>query len=63
MISSQDKEQCLDFTWPIILPEALAVATLFVLAVVGVEAFLLLYRWDMLKAWWALIKKPRTEKN
>jgi hypothetical protein len=48
VISSQDKEKCLDFTWPIILPEALAVATLFVLAFVGVEAFLLLCRWDML---------------
>jgi hypothetical protein len=64
LISSQDKEQCLQFTWPIILPEALAVATLFVLAFVGVEAFLLLCRWDVLKAWWTLIRRPgRTEKH
>ena len=64
VISSQDKEKCLDFTWPIILPEALAVATLFVLAFVGVEAFLLLCRWDVLEAWWALIRRPRmTEKH
>jgi hypothetical protein len=54
----------LQYTWPIILPEALSVATLFVLAFVGVEAFLLLCRWDMLKAWWALIRRAkRTEKH
>ena len=64
VISSQDKEKCLQFTSPIILPEALIVATLFVLAFVGLEAFLLLCRWDMLKAWWALIRRAgRTEKS
>ena len=64
LISSQDKEKCLQFTSPIILPEALIVATLFVLAFVGLEAFLLLCRWDMLKAWWALIRRAGgTEKS
>jgi hypothetical protein len=63
-VITQDKEQCLQYTWPIILPEALSVATLFVLAFVGLEAFLLLCRWDMLKAWWALIRRvKRTEKH
>ena len=64
LISSQDKEKCLQFTSPIILSEALIVATLFVLAFVGLEAFLLLCRWDMLKAWWALIRRAGgTEKS
>jgi hypothetical protein len=64
LIRTQDKEKCLDLTGPIVMPEALTVATLFVLAFVGVEAFLLLCRWDMLKAWWALIRRPRrTEKS
>jgi hypothetical protein len=64
LIRTQDKEKCLDLTGPIIMPEALALATLFVLAFVGVEAFLLLCRWDILKAWWALVRRPRwTEKN
>ena len=63
VISSQDKEQCLQFTWPIILPEKLAAATLFVLAFAGVEAFLLLCRWDMLKAWLGLVRRSRTEKH
>lgn len=63
VISSQDKDKCLQFTSSLILPEALAVATLFVLAFIGVEAFFLLCRWDMLKAWWALIRRPRTEKH
>jgi hypothetical protein len=64
LIRTQDKEKCLDLTRPIIMPEALALATLFVLAFVGVEAFLLLCRWDILKAWWALVRRPRwTEKN
>lgn len=59
LISSQDKEKCLQFTGPILLPESLAVATLFVLGFVGVEGFLLLWRFDMVKAWWALIRRPR----
>jgi hypothetical protein len=36
-VITQDKEQCLQYTWPIILPEALSVATLFVLAFVGLR--------------------------
>jgi hypothetical protein len=63
LIRTQDKEKCLDLTGPIIMPEALALATLFVLTFVGVEAFLLLCRWDILKAWWALIRRPRSEKH
>jgi hypothetical protein len=63
LISSQDKEKCLQYTGPIILPESLAVATLFVLAFVGVEAFLLLSRVEMAKAWWAFVKRPKTVKG
>lgn len=63
LISSQDNDKCLDFTGPFILPESLAVGTLFVLGLVGVEAFLLLSRFEMLKAWWKVVRRPRTEKS
>lgn len=63
LISSQDKEKCLQYTGPILLPEGLAVATLFVLGFVGVEAFLLLSRLDLFKAWLAFVRRPRTENS
>jgi hypothetical protein len=63
LISSQDKEKCLRYTGPIILPESLAVATLFVLGFVGVEAFLLLSRFEMLKAWLKIGRRPRNQKG
>lgn len=63
LISAQDKNKCLQLTRVLILPEVLAIATLFVLGFVGVEAFLLLCRWDMLKAWWKLIWPRASEKH
>ncbi|GAB7333886.1 hypothetical protein MBLNU13_g06004t1 [Cladosporium sp. NU13] len=63
LISSQDNDKCLGYTGVFILPESLAVATLFVLGFVGVEAFLLLSRVEMLKAWWKVVRRPRSEKN
>jgi hypothetical protein len=62
LISSQDNDKCLEFTGPVILPQSLAVGTLFVLGFVGVEAFLLLSRVEMLKAWWKVVRRPRGEK-
>lgn len=55
IIEFQDKSRCLDLTGPIILPQKLAVTTLFFLGFVGIEAFLLLFRWGFLKAWWDLL--------
>jgi hypothetical protein len=49
--------------WAYPLPESLAVATLFVLGFVGVEAFLLLSRWEMVKVWGAYFRRPRSEEN
>ncbi|GME27447.1 hypothetical protein GTA08_BOTSDO01770 [Neofusicoccum parvum] len=46
MILTRDNEQCLDKTGPIIIPERITVATLFILAFVGIEAFVLLCRSD-----------------
>jgi hypothetical protein len=63
LISSQDKEKCLGYTGVFILPESLAVATLFVLGFVGVEAFLLLSRFEMLKAWLKIGRRPRAQKG
>lgn len=63
LISSQDRNKCLGLTRAFILPESLAVATLFVLGFVGVEAFLLLCRVEMLVAWWGLIRGRVGEKR
>ncbi|KAH7050108.1 hypothetical protein B0J12DRAFT_753392 [Macrophomina phaseolina] len=52
MILTRDNERCLDKTGPIIIPEEITVATLFVLSFVGVEAFFLLCRVEVFKAWW-----------
>lgn len=62
LISSQDRNKCLHLTGSIVVPEGLAVATLFVLGFVGVEAFLLLCRVEMLKEWWGLLRHPKGEK-
>ncbi|KAB2574607.1 hypothetical protein DBV05_g6724 [Lasiodiplodia theobromae] len=51
MILTRDNEQCLDRTGSVVISQRVVVATLFILAFVGVEAFCLLCRVDMLKAW------------
>ncbi|KAL1627738.1 hypothetical protein SLS56_006187 [Neofusicoccum ribis] len=63
MILTRDNEQCLDKTGPIIIPERITVATLFILAFVGIEAFVLLCRTDVFRAWWDLVRKPFGKKK
>ncbi|KAM3423785.1 hypothetical protein BST61_g1189 [Cercospora zeina] len=58
LIETQDKDQCIQLTSPFIIPEKLVVATLFILSFVGIEAFILLCRWEIFGGWWALIRKP-----
>lgn len=63
LIETQEKEQCLHLTSPFIISENLAVATLFILSFVGIEAFFLLCRWEIFGAWWSLIRRPRWKRN
>lgn len=58
LITTQDKNQCLNLTGPIIISENLAVATLYILAIVGIEAFILLIRFELFVAWFDLLRKP-----
>jgi hypothetical protein len=58
IIGTQDPNQCTHLTGPIIISENLALATLYILALVGVEAFILLFRLEMMVAWVDLLKKP-----
>ncbi|PIA99964.1 hypothetical protein CB0940_03115 [Cercospora beticola] len=63
IIETQEKEQCLNLTSPFIISENIAVATLFILSFVGIEAFFLLCRWEIFGAWWSLIRRPRWKRN
>ncbi|GIZ46075.1 hypothetical protein CKM354_000921400 [Cercospora kikuchii] len=63
LIETQEKEQCLQLTSPFIISENLAVATLFILSFVGIEAFFLLCRWEIFGAWWSLIRRPQWKRN
>jgi hypothetical protein len=63
IIGTQNPNQCTQLTGPIIISENMALATLYILALVGVEAFILLFRWDMMVAWVDLIKKPFSKRN
>lgn len=63
LISTQDKSQCYQYTDALIIPEGLAVATLFILAFVGIETFLLLFRFEILTAWWGFLRTPWWKKR
>ncbi|KAI5368390.1 hypothetical protein Slin15195_G035240 [Septoria linicola] len=55
ILETQDKERCTHLIQRLVLPQDLAVATLFILAFVGIEAFFLLCRKDVFTAWWTLL--------
>lgn len=63
IIQYQDNNKCVDLTGPIILPQKLAVATLYFLGFVGVEAFLLLFRIEFLPAWVDFVRTPFWKKK
>ncbi|CAK4034216.1 hypothetical protein AC578_6364 [Lecanosticta acicola] len=58
IIGTQDKNKCLQYTGPFIIPQRIVDATLYILAFVGIEAFLLMVRVDIFKGWWAFIRNP-----
>lgn len=63
IIEFQDNSRCLHLTGPIILPQKLAVATLYFLGFVGIEAFLLLFRFEFLGAWLDFLRTPFWKKK
>ncbi|CZT19573.1 uncharacterized protein RCC_05424 [Ramularia collo-cygni] len=63
IIEFQDNSRCLNLTGPIILPQKLAVVTLYFLGFVGIEAFLLLFRVAFMKSWLDLLRTPFWKKK
>ncbi|KAF2166431.1 hypothetical protein M409DRAFT_54782 [Zasmidium cellare ATCC 36951] len=63
LVSRQNKSQCYQYTDVVIIPEDLAVATLFILAFVGIETFLLLFRFEIFTAWWGFLRTPWWKKK
>jgi hypothetical protein len=56
ILSTQDKKQCLQYTGPIILPQKIAVATLFLLGFAGIETFVMLCRGGIFVGWWKVLR-------
>ena len=57
LIIKQDKNICLPLAKPLVLNGNLLIAVLLMLAVVGIEAFILLTRWQMISAWFTLCSR------
>lgn len=63
IIATQDASQCTHLTAPVIISESLALATIYLLSLIGPTAFFLLFRLDILKGWWAFIRTPFWKKR
>lgn len=57
-----DKNMCLDVAAKMVIPEATAIAVIYLLSFNGIWAALLIGRWSMLVGWWHLIKDVFSEK-
>ncbi|SMR52962.1 unnamed protein product [Zymoseptoria tritici ST99CH_1E4] len=57
LIASQDAARCAHLAGAFVISEEIALATLYILALVGVEAFFLLFRREMMTAWVELVRK------
>ena len=65
MVETQDKNKCLDDTSPFTANEATLLATIGLLCIVGILAFVLIGRWGMITGWYDLIvdlfaRKPKS---
>jgi hypothetical protein len=56
ILQQRDTDKCLPLIQKLILPQAMAV--LYVIAFVGIEAFVLLFKPDIFAAWWRFLKSP-----
>jgi hypothetical protein len=58
ILQQRNTDKCLPLIQKLILPQAMAVAVLYVIAFVGIEAFVLLFKPDNFAAWWRFLKSP-----
>lgn len=58
ILQQGDTDICLPKIQKLILPQAMAVAVLYVIAFIGIEAFVLLFKPEILRAWWTFLKSP-----
>lgn len=56
ILQQRNRDECLDQAAAFSLPEPTVVATLFIISFIGIEAFFLLFKFEILKAWVDLIK-------
>ncbi|THW22717.1 hypothetical protein D6D23_05942 [Aureobasidium pullulans] len=58
ILQQRDTDKCLPLIQKLILPQNTAVAVLYIIGFVGVEAFFLLFKFEIIRAWIRLIKSP-----
>lgn len=58
ILQQHNTDKCLPDIQKLILPQSMAVAVLYVIALVGVEAFILLFKFEIFRAWWTFFKSP-----
>ncbi|KAI4723946.1 hypothetical protein E4T49_08322 [Aureobasidium sp. EXF-10728] len=58
ILQQRDTDKCLPLIQKLILPQSMAVAVLYVIAFVGIEAFILLFKPEIFRAWWRFLKSP-----
>lgn len=58
ILQQHNTDKCLPDIQKLILPQSMAVAVLYVIAFVGVEAFILLFKFEIFRAWWRFLKSP-----
>lgn len=58
ILQQHNTDECLPDIQKLILPQSMAVAVLYVIALVGVEAFILLFKFEIFRAWWRFFKSP-----
>ncbi|KAI9669412.1 MAG: hypothetical protein M1831_000448 [Alyxoria varia] len=63
MVLKQDKEACISLAEGILVNESILIATLLLLAVVGIEAFILICRLEMLTGWAELVTSRWQRQN
>lgn len=54
ILENQNKDPCVQYAHTWIISENIAVATVFIMSFVGIEAFFLLCRWEIFSGWWKL---------
>lgn len=65
IILSKDRDKCMPYAQPLRPRDSILVATLVLLSIVGIQASLLICKWDIFRGWWVLLttlhKKNKSE--